>query len=70
MGPAREYFVLVYFSLRGCCGSEMFKLYISLWENVLVLELKLPFSMGMSKLLSFKWNLFLLSDVPLPVRMS
>ena len=43
---------------------------ISLWEGVEVLEAKYCDIIGMSKLLDLRWDLFLLSDVPSPVRMS
>ena len=43
---------------------------ISLWEGVEVLEVKYCDIIGISKLLGLRWNLFLISDVPLPVRMS
>ena len=43
---------------------------ISLWEGVVVLEVKYCDVIGISKLLGLQWDLFLLSDVPLPVRMS
>ena len=59
-----------YFSLGGCAGPEMLELDISLWEDVLVLEVKAWFSTGISWLLGFKWDLFLLSDVPPSVRTS
>ena len=50
--------------------SEMPVFDISLWEGVEVLEVKYCDIIGMSKLLGLRWDLFLLSDVSSPVRMS
>ena len=61
---------MVYFSLGGCAGPEMLELDISLWEGVCGPEMKAWFSMGISWLLGFRCDLFLLSDVPPSVRTS
>ena len=47
----------------------MMFLVISLWEGVEVLEVKYCDIIGISKLLGLRWDLFLHSNVSLPVRM-
>ena len=57
-------------TLGGCCGVKMMFIVISLWEGIEVLEVIYCDIIGMSKFLGLRWDLFLLSDVPSPVRMS
>ena len=54
---------------EGCCSPEIELFVISLWKDIEVLELKYCDTIGISKLLGLRWGLFLLSNVPSPVRM-